>query len=71
MTKCDWIKKATSVKGEKGKPRGKGTLTKQAQNAKKSVRAFAQEVVDNPHKYDKITRQRVNLYQNITGALLE
>lgn len=61
----NWIGKALDSKGKKGKPRGEGTLTRQAEANKMSVEEFAREVKSNPNKYDTITKQRVNLYTTL------
>ncbi len=63
--KEDWIGKALNRKGKKGKPRGEGTLTNQAESKGMSVEEFAREVKGNPKKYDTITKQRVNLYTTL------
>jgi len=61
----DWIGKALDRKGKKGKPRGEGTLTRQAEAHGLSVEDFAREVKAHPCKFDKITKQRVNLYKTL------
>lgn len=64
-TKGDWIGAALSAKGKKGKPRGEGTLTAQAASHSMSIPAFANEVEMYPESFDKITKQRVNLYRTL------
>ena len=61
----DWIGQVLDKKGKKGKPRGEGTLTRQAESKGMSVEEFAREVKANPNKYDTITKQRVNLYTTL------
>ena len=61
----NWIQDALDAKGKKGKPRGEGTLTNQAEGHGMSVEEFAREVRDNPDKYDTITKQRVNFYRTL------
>ncbi len=60
-----WIQKVMDNKGKKGAPRGKGTLTAQAKREHLSVPQFAKEVELRPEDYDKITKQRVNLYRTL------
>lgn len=65
MTK-DWIGKVLDKKGKKGKPRGEGTFTRQAEtNGFGSVEEFARDIKANPNKYDTITKQRLNLYTTL------
>ena len=61
----DFIQDALERTGKKGKPRGKGTLTNQAEAVGMSVAQFAKQVVAEPTKYNKITKQRVNLYKTL------
>ena len=63
--KKDWIQETLDRKGKKGKPRGEGTLTAQAKREGMSVAQFAKEVEMRPDEYDKITKQRVNLYRTL------
>ena len=65
-TQPKWIQKAMSAKGKKGAPRGAGTLTAQAKEHNMSVAAFAKNVEANPDKYYTITKQRVQMYRNMT-----
>ena len=51
--------------GEKGKPRGKGALTAQAKRHGMTVNQFIKEVVKNPSKYRRITKQRVQLAKTL------
>jgi len=64
-SKKRWIQKVFDNKGKKGAPRGKGTLTNQAKREHLSVQQFAKEVELRPEDYDKITKQRVNLYRTL------
>lgn len=61
----DWIGAVLDTKGKKGKPRGEGTLTRQAEGHGMSVEEFSRDVKANPNKYDTITKQRVNLYTTL------
>ncbi len=65
-TQPKWIQKALSNKGKKNAPRGEGTLTAQAKEHKMSVAQFAKNVEAHPDKYYSITKQRVQMYRNIT-----
>ena len=50
------------TKGEKYRPRGRGTFSRQAKRAGfKSTYSFARHVLNNKEKYRKITIQRANL----------
>lgn len=60
-----FIQKALDTSGVKNHPRGAGTLTESAKQHGMSVKAFAKEVGNHPDKYQKITKQRVNLYKTL------
>tara|TARA_R110002110_G_scaffold387837_2_gene599919 strand:- start:66 stop:281 length:216 start_codon:yes stop_codon:yes gene_type:complete len=65
QTDVNWIKKALDRKGIKGKPRGKGTFTKQAQRVGLSPIQLMKKVLKEPDRYRKITIQRANLMKNL------
>ncbi len=65
-TQLKWIQKDLSNKGKKYAPRGEGTLTAQAKEHIMSVKAFAKNVEAHPDKYYTITKQRVQMYRNMT-----
>ena len=64
--KGDFICAALNRSGKKNAPRGSGTLTTSAKQHNMSIPAFVKNVEANPKKYNKITKQRVQLYKNLT-----
>ncbi len=60
-----FIQKVLDTEGKKNAPRGAGTLTESAKQHGMSVKAFANEVERHPDKFQKITKQRVNLYRTL------
>ena len=60
-----FIQKVLNAPSRKNHPRGEGTLTESAKQHGMSVAAFANEVDKNPDKFQKITKQRVNLYRTL------
>ncbi len=64
--KGDFICSALNRTGKKNAPRGAGTLTTSAKQHNMSIPAFVSRVDANPKKFKTITKQRVQLYKNIT-----
>jgi len=60
-----WIQKTIKRKSRKYKPRGKGALTAEAERHGMTVSQFIKHVTKNPDKYNKITKQRVNLAKTL------